>query len=249
MTSPRAPVSLLSRLFVWGGALTFLAALLYLGARHFAGFTTPGLQVSPGRLAAWGGPVAFDAALMLLFGLHHSVFARMPVRRWVERHMAPGLERSAFVWIASALLIAVAAAWQPVPGFVWRVEGAASWGLRGLQVAGVALTAVSVGRLGVLRLSGLDDPATRTPLGATSSADFALRGPYRLVRHPIYSGWLLLVFGVPAMSGGLLLFGVLSTLYLIVAIPLEERTLVATFGEPYRAYQRQVRWRLVPGLY
>ena len=74
-------------------------------------------------------------------------------------------------------------------------------------------------------------------------------GPYRWLRHPIYFGWVLFVFGAPAMTNGRLLFAGLSTLYLVVAIPLEERGLRAEFGQAYVDYQRTVRWRLVPGIW
>jgi protein-S-isoprenylcysteine O-methyltransferase Ste14 len=60
---------------------------------------------------------------------------------------------------------------------------------------------------------------------------------------------VLLVFGAPAMTTGRLLFAAVSTAYLIVAIPIEERSLVAEFGQAYRDYQKQVRWRLVPGVW
>jgi protein-S-isoprenylcysteine O-methyltransferase Ste14 len=76
-----------------------------------------------------------------------------------------------------------------------------------------------------------------------------IRGPYRWVRHPIYLGWVLVVFGAPAMTTGRLLFAAVSTIYLVVAIPLEERSLAVEFGTAYSAYQRQVRWRLIPGVW
>ena len=74
-------------------------------------------------------------------------------------------------------------------------------------------------------------------------------GPYRWVRHPIYLGWLLLVFGVPHMTATRLAFAAISSAYLVVAIPFEERSLVETFGDEYRRYQQAVRWRLVPGVW
>lgn len=42
---------------------------------------------------------------------------------------------------------------------------------------------------------------------------------------------------------------VVSTAYMAIAIPFEERSLVDSFGDRYRVYQSQVRWRLVPGLW
>jgi len=69
------------------------------------------------------------------------------------------------------------------------------------------------------------------------------------VRHPIYLGWMLVVFGAPTMTTNRMLFAAVSSCYLLVAIPWEERSLVAEFGEAYRAYRRQVRWRILPGVW
>jgi protein-S-isoprenylcysteine O-methyltransferase Ste14 len=74
-------------------------------------------------------------------------------------------------------------------------------------------------------------------------------GLYALVRHPLYFAWVLLVFGAPHMTGTRLAFALVSTAYLALAVPLEERSLIRVFGDEYRAYQRKVRWRMVPGLY
>ena len=66
------------------------------------------------------------------------------------------------------------------------------------------------------------------------------------MRHPIYLGWFLIVFGGPDMTWTRLEFAVVSSAYLVLAVPFEERSLVQAFGDTYRAYQRQVRWRIVP---
>jgi protein-S-isoprenylcysteine O-methyltransferase Ste14 len=76
-----------------------------------------------------------------------------------------------------------------------------------------------------------------------------VRGPYRLVRHPLYFGWLLMVFGAAHMTGDRLAFAVLTTAYLVMAIPWEERSLTAAFGEEYEQYKTAVKWRMVPYLY
>jgi protein-S-isoprenylcysteine O-methyltransferase Ste14 len=74
-------------------------------------------------------------------------------------------------------------------------------------------------------------------------------GPYGLVRHPLYLGWMLCVFGAGHMTGDRLAFAVLTTLYLVIAIPWEERSLVAEFGDEYRRYRQLVRWRMIPFIY
>jgi protein-S-isoprenylcysteine O-methyltransferase Ste14 len=78
---------------------------------------------------------------------------------------------------------------------------------------------------------------------------FTTTGLFGFVRHPIYLAWILMVFAVHPMTNSRLLFAVISTVYLIVAIPLEEASLVEAFGDKYRAYQQQVRSRLLPGIW
>ena len=74
-------------------------------------------------------------------------------------------------------------------------------------------------------------------------------GPYAWVRHPVYLGWLLAAFGPAHLTGDRLAFAAISSVYLVVAVPWEERTLVRTFGVHYEEYKRQVRWRIIPYVY
>ena len=185
---------------------------------------------------------------LLLFGVfagHHSLFAREGVKRWLTRWVPAPLERSVYVWTASTLFVIVCLAWRPVPGgelfelMSWR-----AWLIRGVQAFGLILIARSAGVLDALELAGI-----RQVQGDVRASDFRIVGPYRWVRHPLYLGWILFVFSAPAMSVDRLAFAVISTVYLLVAIPWEERSLVASLGDAYRAYKRQVRWRVVPFLY
>jgi protein-S-isoprenylcysteine O-methyltransferase Ste14 len=79
--------------------------------------------------------------------------------------------------------------------------------------------------------------------------DPVARGTYRVVRHPIYLGWVLLVWAASDMTTGRLVFAAISSAYLVIAVPFEERSLRRRFGPSYDAYRRQVRWRILPGLY
>ena len=72
------------------------------------------------------------------------------------------------------------------------------------------------------------------------------RGVYGIVRHPLYLGWLLVVFGTAHMTGDRLAFAVLTTTYLVVAMPWEEQSLERQFGAAYRRYKERVRWKIVP---
>src|SRR5262249_50275755 len=105
----------------------------------------------------------------------------------------------------------------------------------------------------VLELAGvrqLDQGAgTRSSPTDRPRQEFKTSGPYGWVRHPIYSGWFLIVFSEPVMSATRLTFALVSCGYLLLAIPLEERTLRGSTGGAYERYAAQVRWKLVPGVY
>ena len=188
--------------------------------------------------------LAFDVALFTAFALHHSLLARSGAKRWLSRRMPAHLERTVYVWTASLLFLAVCALWQDVPGLLYRHTGitaAAHW------------VAVAAGAWVTLRSARLIDPlelaGIRQASGQPTPLEFTAAGPYGVVRHPIYLGWLLMVFGVPEMNGTRATFALVSALYLVVAIPFEERSLVASSDGGYRDYQAQVRWRLVPGVW
>jgi hypothetical protein len=230
-----------ARAFAWAGGVLFVCALAY-GAYFFI--------VELGRVTVGGGAparaVLADVGLFLLFAGHHSVMARAPAKRWLVRHVPPHLERSVFVWTASLLFLLMCLAWWPVPGQAWRLSDPWVWVARFVQAAGVLLTVLSVRLLDALVIAGIRHIETAT---SAEPPAMSIAGPYRLVRHPIYLGWVLMVAATPDMTAGRLLFAVLSIGYIVVAIPWEERALQREFGQAYRAYQSQVRWRVVPGVY
>lgn len=223
-----------ARVFVWLGGALFAASLAFSAWSYAAVF---------GRAlpAAGWAPVAFNAALITLFALHHSLFARERVKAWLARRVPESLLRSAYVWIASLLLMLVCAAWRPVGGELYAITGIASIAFAAVQLAGLWITARSAARIDPLELAGIR-PAAQTE-------GLQVAGPYHWVRHPLYLGWLLMVFGAAHMTGDRLAFALITTFYLIVAIPWEERSLRRSFGEDYARYTRAVRWRMIPFIY
>jgi len=201
-----------------------------------------------GRVAAGPpdpGAIVTDVALFTLFALHHSVFAREGWRRLIHA-MAGPLERSAYVWIASMLFAAVCALWRPVAGVAWQVEGSVpTAALFATQTFGVWLTLRSASMIDILDLAGI----RQIGRGAAEPGEFVVRGPYGWVRHPIYTGWFLMVLATPVMTLTRLVFAVTSGAYLLLAIPLEERSMRRTPGGRYERYMQAVRWRLLPGVY
>jgi protein-S-isoprenylcysteine O-methyltransferase Ste14 len=240
MTTRRPGIGAL--LFAWAGAALFAASLLIFLYLYGIGY-----RRAPATTGA--AAIVIDVLLFTAFALHHSIFARSGLKRRVAKILPPFVERAVYTWVASLLFLGVCLLWRPVDGVVYAWPGAWAIVARGVQIAGLALTAIASAAIDVLDLAGV-----RPILGARGGAaprHVALKtdGAYRWVRHPLYFGWTLFVFGAPEMTGTHLLFALVSTLYLAVAIPFEERSLVDVFGDAYRSYQRATPSRLLPGLW
>ena len=236
MSSAR-PVALA---FAWSGAALFGASLVVSAYLYLVTF---------GRTAS-GGPVLpavlFDGALFSCFALHHSVFARLAARAWVARSVSPRLERAVYVWVASLLFLIVCLSWRPVPGLLYSLEGAAAAAGYAVQAVGLVLTVRSSAALGFGELAGLHAARGHEAVPPAALNTSAL---YGFVRHPLYFAWVLMVFGAPHMTMTRFVFAAITTAYLVLAIPFEERGLIRVYGDEYRSYQRKVRWRMVPGIY
>jgi len=227
------------QVIAWLGGVLFVSALaLYVW--FFGALGTPGPEGGP-----VGPAIAWNLTLFTLFAAHHSLMARSGAKAWITRTVPATLERSAYVWVASALLIAVCLLWQRVPGQLYALTPPAAWLGWAVQGAGLVFTVGGARVLDALDLAGIRQ--TSTPLA--SSSPIRVVWPFTVVRHPIYLGWALVVFGTPTMTLDRLVWAVVSTFYLVIAIPWEERSLSAAAGPAYSAYQKQVRWRMVPGLY
>jgi len=224
----------MTALFKWSGGAIFVTSLVVcLWCYLFVlGGTHP-----------WMGwmPLAFNALLITVFATHHSVFARAAVKQRLAGVIPEPLLRSVYVWIASALLIATCLLWRQIGGEIYSSAGALAMAHAVVQLAGIAIIAQSVRAIDPLELAGIRPPS--------GSDRLQVSGPYRVVRHPLYFGWMLATFGAAHLTGDRLAFAVLTSLYLAIAIPWEERSLVAAFGDAYRRYQREVRWRMIPFIY
>jgi protein-S-isoprenylcysteine O-methyltransferase Ste14 len=225
---------MVERATVWGGGALFVTSLLTCALSYLVAF---------GRRTGWRGwaAVAADVVLLTVFAAHHSVFARDRVKRAIEAIIAPGLLRSCYVWTASTLLVLVCLLWQPVGGEIYDARGAQAVVHGGIQLLGAWLIARAVARIDPLELAGIRPAANVT--------DLQVGGPYRLVRHPLYLGWILLVFGTPRLTGDRLVFAVVTSSYLVIAIPWEEQSLARNFGDAYARYKSTVRWRVIPFIY
>ena len=224
---------MLARAFVWLGGALFVAALTLCTWTYLFQL---GRSYPPGGVTA----IAANVALFAIFALHHSLFARDFAKRRIGS-LSPALIRSIYVYAASLLLILVCVAWRPIGGEIYAAPGGIALALIGVELAGLWCIARAVARIDPLELAGIRERSRGEGLQTS--------GVYRLVRHPIYFGWVLAVFGTPHMTGDRLAFAVMTTAYLAVAVPFEERSLARSFGEDYTRYQRDVRWRMIPFIY
>jgi methanethiol S-methyltransferase len=239
MTASRAATRAM-QVCAWLGGALFVASLA-ICAWFFRTLATPGPDGVPVAAA-----IAWNAASFTLFAVHHSAMARTGAKAWIARTLPAALERSAYVWVASALLIGVCLFWRRVPGLLYQMPAPAAWLGTAVQVLGLVFTVGGARVLDALDLAGI-----RQTLSPRPGAAAAIRvvWPFTVVRHPIYLGWALVVFGTPTMTLDRLVWAIVTTGYLVIAIPWEERSLSASAGPAYRTYQQQVRWRLVPGVY
>jgi protein-S-isoprenylcysteine O-methyltransferase Ste14 len=226
-------MNLFESVFRWAGGAVFVGALA------FCAYTFVFVWSREAEFS--GAAIATNVLLFTMFAAHHSVFAQDPVKTAMARVIPDRLIRSTYVWIASLLLIAVCKFWQTIGGSVYVAGGWRAAVHAGIQVAGLVLIAGAVRKIDALELAGIREHTRDEPLQIT--------GPYRLVRHPIYLGWILATFGPAHMTIDRLVFAGISAVYLVIAMPIEERALRRYFGEAYSRYQERVRWRVIPYIY
>lgn len=224
----------------------FFATFLYL-----IGFVAnlPGLPktVDTGPLVEPGLAAAIDLGLVMLFGLQHSIMARPAFKRAWTRIVPEPIERSVYVLFASLLLLLMMAAWHPIPAPAWRVEGGLALLLWGLCALGWGLVLLSTFLLNHFELFGLRQVYFHLRGRLAGPPQFHQPLLYRMVRHPLYLGFIIALWATPVMSWGHVVLAASMTFYILLAIPIEERDLVKALGPAYEDYQQRVG-ALVPGI-
>lgn len=232
----------------------FFATFLYLVA--FVGNlqTTPLLQGFPalaslvpqsidtgGRATPLGAAIAIDLALILAFGLQHSAMARSGFKAWLHARLPASAERSVYVLLSSLMLMLLFWQWRPIPALAWSADSALGISLGwAVFAAGFGLVLLSTFLIDHFDLFGLKQVWRQFVDRPAAPTRFVTPLVYKLVRHPLYLGFLLAFWGGPTMSLGHLLFAAAMSAYILVGIHLEERDLVRQLGGRYAAYRDQV---------
>ncbi|HEY2753734.1 methanethiol S-methyltransferase [Phenylobacterium sp.] len=224
----------------------FLAVFLY-AIGFIGGFVTP---------TALDGPVtrppaqalAINLGLLAVFAIQHSGMARPAFKRWWTRIVPVAAERSTYVLVSSLLLVGFFVLWEPIGGVVWQVpDGPRRLAVIGLYLFGWALLLYATFLIDHFDLFGLTQVWRRMTDQSYRAPKFHTPGLYRLVRHPLYVGWLIIFWAAPVMTVAHLIFAVMTTAYILIAIQFEERDLVTAFGQTYLDYRRRTPM-LVPRL-
>ncbi|HXF88961.1 MAG TPA: isoprenylcysteine carboxylmethyltransferase family protein [Xanthobacteraceae bacterium] len=219
--------------------LVFFGTILY-AIGFVTGLAVP-KTIDSGIAASMGQAFIVNLLLMSLFAVQHSVMARKQFKQWWTQFVPKSIERSTYVLLASLSLILLFWQWRPMPDIVWEISNPQiATAVLALSLVGWVLVFTSTFLINHFELFGLHQVVNNLVGRAMPAPRFKTPVLYKVVRHPIYLGFIIAFWAAPTMTVGHLLFAAVTTAYILVGIFLEERDLVEQFGDEYRRYRERV---------
>lgn len=216
--------------------VTFLYAIGFVG-----NFLVPKSIDTGSPAATITRAIIANLILLSIFAIQHSVMARPAFKRIWTKVVPEPIERSTFVMFSSLALILLYWQWRPMTEVVWDVQNAAvQYLLWAVFFLGWGMVLLSTFLINHFDLFGLRQVYLYSKSTEYSPVGFKEALLYKVVRHPLLLGFIIAFWATPRMTYGHLLFAVVTTIYMLVAIQLEERDSVAAHGEEYLSYRRRV---------
>lgn len=228
--------------FIYGiiSYLIFLVSFLY--AIPFVGDFAVSKTINTGIQTSTANALIINLLLLSLFALQHSIMARQQLKKWLIQYIPKAAERSTYVLLSSLILLLLYWQWRPMTGTVWEIENQVlSFIIYVIYAAGWVIVFLATFMINHFELFGLKHVYQNLQDKEISYEPFQVRYFYKFVRHPIILGFIIAFWATPVMTTGHLLFAVVTTVYMVVAVKfLEERDLRRIHGEKYEEYQRNV---------
>jgi protein-S-isoprenylcysteine O-methyltransferase Ste14 len=216
----------------------FLVSSLY--AVGFVGNYLVPNSIDAGGRTNLSEAIVVDLLLLGIFAIQHSIVARPAFKQWWAKIFPVACQRSTYVLLSSLILLLLFWQWRPIPIQVWQIDGIAAWLLIGVYWLGWLIVFASTFMIDHFDLTGLRQAFFARRGAELPGQSFKTPRLYKIVRHPLMLGFLLVFWATPGMTAGHLLFAIMTTAYILVGLQFEERDLIAEFGATYQQYRRRV---------